>query len=95
MTLADIPDPNREYNGWRNYQTWNVALWIDNDPGMYALARDAGSYKVFLELIEAIHEETEPEGLRTSVPSTPDDVALNDGCLDIEALDEMIRELEA
>ncbi len=23
------------YNGWRNYETWNVALWIDNDQGSY------------------------------------------------------------
>lgn len=20
-----------EYNGWTNYETWNVALWLDND----------------------------------------------------------------
>ena len=24
-----------EYNGWTNYETWNVALWIDNDQGSY------------------------------------------------------------
>jgi hypothetical protein len=22
------------YNGWPNYETWNVALWIDNEEGM-------------------------------------------------------------
>lgn len=21
------------YNGWTNYETWNVALWIDNEQG--------------------------------------------------------------
>lgn len=32
------------YNGWKNYETWCVALWIDNDEGSYnyalELARD-------------------------------------------------------
>jgi hypothetical protein len=22
-----------EYNGWKNYETWNAALWLDNDQG--------------------------------------------------------------
>ncbi len=22
-----------KYNGWTNYETWNVALWIDNEQG--------------------------------------------------------------
>jgi len=22
-----------QYNGWKNYETWLVALWIDNDGG--------------------------------------------------------------
>ena len=24
----------KEYNGYTNYQTWNVSLWIDNDQGL-------------------------------------------------------------
>ncbi len=23
------------YNGWKNYETWSVALWIDNDEGTH------------------------------------------------------------
>lgn len=27
---------NREgYNGWTNYETWAVALWLDNEEGSY------------------------------------------------------------
>jgi hypothetical protein len=22
---------SKTYNGWPNYETWNVALWLDND----------------------------------------------------------------
>lgn len=25
----------KTYNGWTNYETWNVALWIDNEEGSY------------------------------------------------------------
>lgn len=27
------------YNGWKNYETWNVALWLGNDEGSYLMVR--------------------------------------------------------
>lgn len=36
------------YNGWKNYETWNVALWIDNEKPMYdekqAILRSEGKF---------------------------------------------------
>ena len=32
-----------EYQGWHNYETWNVALWIDNDQGTYEMVKDWAS----------------------------------------------------
>lgn len=31
---------NAGYNGWTNYETWAMALWIDNDEGSYNESRD-------------------------------------------------------
>lgn len=28
------------YNGHKNWNHWNVALWLGNDEGLYNLARD-------------------------------------------------------
>ena len=28
------------YNGHKNWTQWNVSLWINNDEGLYNLARD-------------------------------------------------------
>lgn len=28
------------YNGWSNYETWNVKLWMDNEEGSYRYWND-------------------------------------------------------
>ena len=44
---------DKTYNGWTNYETWNVALWIQNDQGLYDIARLAGNYEDFVDALEA------------------------------------------
>lgn len=34
-----------KYNGFRNYNHWNVSLWINNDEGLYSLAKECGAGK--------------------------------------------------
>src|SRR3990170_4163504 len=34
------------YNGWTNYETWAVALWIDNDEGTHNERRDMAQQAV-------------------------------------------------
>lgn len=30
---------NKGYNGYKNYNQWNVVLWINNDESLYNLAQ--------------------------------------------------------
>ena len=77
-----------KYNGWKNYETWNVALWIGNDEGLYLEARRYRNrgYKDFIKYMLASY------GDGTFV-ATPDGVQWNDSDLDIQALNEMMSEL--
>ena len=72
---------DQTYNGWTNYETWNVALWIGNDEVLYKEARRCSDYKRFVQRIEDLMTET------------PDGVSLTDPQLDTDELDEMIDEL--
>ncbi len=72
------------YNGWANYETWNVALWIGNDEFLYGQARRYG-WRGYDKLISILETAVGME--------TPDGVRWNDPQLDHEELDEMIDEL--
>ena len=74
-------DKAMSYNGWTNYETWNVALYMDNDEQSYALARTCKNY-----------EEYQFFNLTPPRNTTPDGVSLFDPKLNIKELDEKIQE---
>jgi len=73
------------YNGWTNWETWNVSLWIGNDEGLYHLARQFRhlGYKAFASMMMELDDNN----------ATLDGVKWNDPNLDIAELNEMIEEL--
>ena len=74
------------YNGWTNYETWNVSLWIQNDEGLYDMARQyRHCLHPYSEFAESIKECGSYE--------TPDGVAWTDSGLNTDELDEMLCEL--
>lgn len=76
---------NETYNGWSNYETWNVALWLQNDFEFYSIASQCSDYRHFMLFVVN-------DGM---VKSTPDGVHFDDPQLDHSELNDMIQELAA
>ena len=68
------------YNGWSNYETWNISLWIQNSEGLYNIARRYDDYSKFVREMG-------------SDAQTPDGVSFTNPKLDIDELNEMLAEL--
>ena len=60
------------YNGYANYQTWNVCLWISNDEGLKEFAAVCQDYNDF----KARLRELDPDS--AIAYETPDNVSWND-----------------
>ena len=71
-----------EYNGWENYETWNVALWINNDEGLYHLAMEVGNYVDFVEVLKDCGTDSTPDGVRYDDPAV-NVVQLNSDVFDL------------
>ena len=84
--------PDVTYNGWRNYETWNVSLYINNEEPLYREAvryvrqcerlDEKVDYTIFADVMMMLYGN-----------KTPDGVAWNDSSLDIDELNEMLEEL--
>ena len=78
------------YEGWANYHTWNVSLWIANDQLLYNLGRKYAQTKGDRATYEEYVSKVIP---REYCCLTGDSVSWTDPTLDHEALDQFIREL--
>ena len=63
-----------EYNGWANYETWNVMLWINNDELLHSTLKNVWSnnftkavntYEKWLLEFE-MYKRSTPDGVKWS-----------------------------
>ena len=63
QTSINLWDTLVKYNGWTDWTTWNVALWIRNDLCYYNIAKDCKDYMDFLyEMQYMIGSFATPDG---------------------------------
>ena len=72
------------FNGWSSYETWNVALYIQNEEPVYRHAQVYGylGYDHMIPWLEGYFGQMTPDGVR-----------FMDGRIDTDELDEMLEEL--
>ena len=78
INLWDTPE---KYNGWNDWTTWNVALWINNDECYYNIAKDCKDYMDFLYEMQAM----------CGFYETPD--GADYGEANLEEMNELIKEI--
>jgi len=93
-----MPD---KYNGWTNWETWNVALWINNDLNIYlgitfvvtAIMSDCEGPNCNRDCCtEHLYDSLISE-LNLKTKSTPDRVPYSLADLDRKSLNEMLRSM--
>ena len=67
MTTATV-SLTETYNGWANYETWNVALWLQNDFNLHYLCREMGNYVDTIDILNDEGMVATPDGVRYDDP---------------------------
>ena len=71
------------FNGWSNYETWNVSLWIQNDYETYRKCLGETSDDSCIPRLELLGGQMTPDGVRWM-----------DGLINTQELDEMLTEMK-
>ena len=78
--------PDGTYNGYANYQTWNVCLWISNDEGLNEFATVCQNYKDFMSRLREMDIDS------PIAYETPDGVSWNDSAVNLAEMQEYWKE---
>jgi len=78
--------PDGTYNGYANYETWNVCLWISNDEGLNEFASVCQNYSDF----KAKLRELDP--CSPTAYETPHSVSWNDSGVNLAEMQEYWEE---
>lgn len=73
-------------NGWKNYETWNVILWITKAEKLYRLASECRTFAEFRARLRVIDDSV--MGCIPLARETPDGISWHDPRLDLQAIDE-------
>ena len=65
---------DKNYNGWTNYETWLVNMWLGNDEASDFIARDIVKNGTEREAAEALKECLTGEGFPLKSPSLYSDM---------------------
>ena len=92
QSLTTLIPERTDFNGSKNWETWNVGLWIQNDERMYRVAlayvdqaRRFGqriSYDALIPALEYRFGQMTPDGARWM-----------DGRIDTAEMDEMLADM--
>ena len=79
------------YNGWKNRETWNVSLWLQNDELYYRVACSVSSYPQFIEKMKEIRSFWDDKN--QWIDQTPDGVRFDSKKVNLKEMNNLIAEL--